>query len=209
MSTLDVSELAQRYDSAAGQWHDKMRLLGYFDAYLGFLSQPNHRPQADARVIDMGCGTAAMAEAWVAVNGNPKELALVDPSSKMLERGVQILAARGFTTTRSVVGSLGETPGLTGYDEVLAAHLIEHCPDPAQTLTELRALLRPGGLLRLVVSKPHWCNAIIWFQWRHRTFSRTEIEQLLPNAGFEPLSHYAFPAGPPSRTSMGFVARAV
>ena len=32
--------LADRYDSAASRWRDKMRALGYYDGYLGFLSAP-------------------------------------------------------------------------------------------------------------------------------------------------------------------------
>jgi len=209
MDAAEHTDLTKRYDSAAGQWHDKMRLLGYYDAYLGFLSQPDHRPCPNARLVDMGAGTAAMSEAWVAVNGPPDELVLVDPSTQMLERGASALARHMVTSARMQQGYLGQTPGLTDYDEVLAAHLIEHCPDPTQALSQLRAILRPGGVLRLVVSKPHWCNTIIWLQWRHRTFDHAEIRQMLAQTGFGLLSQYAFPSGPPSRTSMGFVARAL
>lgn len=30
-----------RYDLAAPKWGDKMRTLGYYDGYLGFLSDPD------------------------------------------------------------------------------------------------------------------------------------------------------------------------
>lgn len=198
--------LAQKYDTAAVSWRDKMRALGYYDGYLGFLSEPEHRPVPDAKVIDVGAGTAAFAEAWVAVNGAPADLLLVDLSGAMLERGRTLLKRRGIEA-RTRVAALGPALETGPADEVLAAHLIEHIPDTLAALRDLRALLKPGGRLRLVVSKPHWCNAIIWLQWRHRTFGLEEMRGLLADAGFEIDGEYSFPSGPPSRTSRGFVAR--
>ena len=200
-----AAELTTRYDSAAGRWRDKMRALGYYDGYLGFLSAPGPRPPNGARVIDVGAGTAAFAEAWVAVNGPPTDLTLLEPSAEMLERGNAALLARGVKANL-VPHVLGEYE-LAKADEVLAAHIIEHCADPASALQDMANLLKPGGRLRLVVSKPHWCNAIIWLQWRHRTFGRDEILALVNDAGFEVESEYQFPSGPPSRTSRGIVAR--
>lgn len=207
MTTLP-DPLAAKYDSAASRWGDKMRALGYYDGYLGFLTAPGYRPSPGAAVVDVGSGTAAFAEAWVAVNGVPDQMVLTDISVGMLARGRAILAKRGVTA-RTVCAALGEDLDVGPVDEVLVAHLIEHVGDPKAAVRDLRALLRPGGRLRLVVSKPHWCNAIIWLQWRHRTFSREEMRGLLQTGGFEIESEYDFPSGPPSRTSRGFVARAV
>ena len=198
--------LTNQYDSAAGKWRDKMRTLGYYDGYLGFLSAPGPRPEPKVRVIDIGAGTAAFAEAWVAVNGVHGDITLLEPSKAMLSRGEAALMARGVQPT-CVEGLLDEKLRLPAADEILAAHIIEHCPDPRAALEQMRGLLKPGGRLRLVVSKPHWCNAIIWMQWRHRTFGKAEIQTLLRDAGFEVESDYAFPSGPPSRTSYGVVAR--
>lgn len=202
---MSDAALNHRYDAASSRWGDKMRTLGYYDGYLGFLSAPGQRAAQNAEVIDMGCGTAAFAEAWVAVNGPPKRLTLVDPSPAMLARGASALAVRGIKPD-TVQGLLGQTDALHA-QEVLAAHVIEHCPDPAEAVAQLAALLRPGGRLRLVVSKPHWCNAIIWLQWRHRTFSEPDIRTFVEDAGLAIEETYAFPSGPPSRTSRGFVAR--
>jgi len=198
--------LAGRYDGAANRWRDKMRALGYYDGYLGFLSAQSHGRAAPQTVIDMGCGSAAFAEAWVAVNGAPERLTLVDPSPGMLDRGVAALAERDVVAD-PLEGLLGQTPTLAPASTVLAAHIVEHCPDPVAALRQLGALLAPGGRLWLVASKPHWCNAIIWLQWRHRCFRRDEMLGLLDQAGFEIEFEYAFPAGPPSRTSRGYVAR--
>ena len=193
-----------RYDDAAPRWGDKMRALGYFDAYLGFLAASGEGSPGSSRVIDIGAGTAAFSEAWVVSRGRPASLTLLDPSLEMLRRGEAALRRRGVEP-RVAQGLLGEVDVEPG-DVALAAHVIEHCPDPVVALRQIAAAVKPGGKLYLVVSKPHWCNAIIWLQWRHRTFRRDEITRLARAAGFIVDRLHSFPAGPPSRTSMGLAA---
>ena len=201
-------DLTGRYDRAAGSWGDKMRTLGYYDAYLGFLSSRIPRPDARARVLDVGCGAGAFAEAWAAIHGPASEITLLDPSAPMLDRAEAALMRRDIVPDRAQV-MLGRYRPPALFDHLLAAHIIEHCDDPAAALAEMRALVRPGGCLWLAASKPHWCNAIIWLQWRHRTFQPDEIAELLAASGWHLGAEYAFPAGPPSRTSRGYLARAI
>ncbi|WP_254055803.1 hypothetical protein [Ruegeria sp. EL01] len=56
------TRLDQKYDAVARGWADKMRLLGYFDAYLGFLSAGSPE-DLGSNVLDVGCGTGAFADA--------------------------------------------------------------------------------------------------------------------------------------------------
>lgn len=195
--------LADRYDRAASQWGDKMRVLGYYDAYLGFLSAPGLRCGPGKRVIDVGCGTGSFACAHVAVNGMPARLDLLDPSVQMLDAAAAGLARHGVDAVRTQ-GVLGDD--VPKADEVLAAHVLEHCADPVTGLKQLRKLVASEGRLRIVLSKPHWCNALIWLQWRHRTFGEAEISKIFQEAGLRIEQTYAFPSGPPSRTSRGIVA---
>lgn len=183
-----------------------MRTLGYYDGYLGFLTANANRESKTARLLDIGAGTASFSEAWVAVHRAPEEaVILLEPSSEMLKRSKAALNARGVEP--KLVQALLGNADIEPVDQILAAHVIEHCPDPLIALKQMHMLLQPGGTLHLVVSKPHWCNAIIWLQWRHRTFSEGEILALLEKAGFDVESVYAFPSGPPSRTSRGIVAK--
>ena len=199
-----ADHLTDRYDAVASRWTDKMRLLGYYDAYLGMVSHwPSERGRA-GHVIDIGAGTASMSEAWVAVHGMPQSMTLLDPSEKMLAHGAERLRHRGVEPTLLPTG-IGSLDG-TDYDTVLAAHVIEHFADPLDALTSMAAATRPGGRLWLVVSKPHWCNAIIWFQWRHRAYTAPTVTALLDTAGFDLIDTYSFPSGPPSRTSRGYLA---
>lgn len=205
----DASQsLTARYDRAAGRWGDKMRTLGYYDGYLGFLSSQVPRPDPGGTLLDVGCGSGSFAEAWVAMHGTSSQVTLLDPSQPMLNRAALALNNRGVAP-RCVSRTLEDFGETDGFDHILAAHVIEHCPDPKAALCDMRKLAKPGGRLWLVASKPHWCNAIIWFQWRHRTFQDAEISGLLAESGWHLRDSYIFPSGPPSRTSRGYLAEAV
>jgi ubiquinone/menaquinone biosynthesis C-methylase UbiE len=93
----NARQLDRKYDRAAGKWRDKMRLLGYYDGYLGFLTAPAQRASSDIHVADIGSGTGAFAEAWVAANGVPWRMTLLEPSKGMMARGAEALAAREVT----------------------------------------------------------------------------------------------------------------
>lgn len=198
--------LDQKYDAAAPSWSDKMRLLGYFDAYLGFLSSD---PTANLglNALDIGSGTGAFAEARAVIRPEGR-VTLLEPSGKMLRQAELALTRRGVAADL-VQTRLEDFHTPNPFDSLLAAHFLEHCQDPVTALRQMRALAAPGTKLWLVVSKPHWCNAIIWLQWRHRSYRPEKVGQMLRNAGWQLEAEHSFPTGPPSRTSRGYLARAV
>ncbi|PXY30225.1 ubiquinone biosynthesis methyltransferase UbiE [Prauserella coralliicola] len=123
---------------------------------------------AGPRVLDAGCGTGASTAAVLAAVPDADVVA-VDGSAAMLA------VAAGKTWPRPVEfvhGRVEDLPaaGVTGpFDGVLAAYLVRNLPDPDRTLTALRDLLRPGGVL--VVHDyslsdhpvPRWIwNAVCW-----------------------------------------------
>jgi len=205
---MSSSELSAQYDRVAPVWGDKMRMLGYYDAYLGFLASETDRAGPGNRVLDVGCGSGAFADAWAAIHGPDQSIALLDPSRQMLTRARATLAARGLSaqTHETLLDGFHPTQP---FDTVLAAHVIEHVEHPVQALSDMRSRCRTGGQLWLVVSKPHWCNAIIWLQWRHRAYRPESVARVLQDSGWVLDTEYAFPSGPPSRTSRGYLARAV
>ena len=81
MQNASSSErLDQKYDAAALGWADKMRLLGYFDAYLGFLSTGSPA-ELGQNGLDVGCGTGAFAEARAVIKPQG-QVTLLEPSEK-------------------------------------------------------------------------------------------------------------------------------
>ncbi|MEX3016517.1 class I SAM-dependent methyltransferase [Gymnodinialimonas hymeniacidonis] len=203
----DTASLTHQYDRAADKWGDKMRMLGYADGYLGFLTGAGLRAKASDRVCDVGCGTGAFSEGWGAIYGPEANITLLEPSAPMLDRAEAALIRRGGQA-RKVQGDIDTFRPDLPFDHLLMAHVIEHVPNPGAALATLRTWVQPGAKLWLVLSKPHWCNAIIWLQWRHRTFEASETETLLQSAGWQLDETYAFPSGPPSRTSRGYLATA-
>jgi SAM-dependent methyltransferase len=123
-------ESGARYAAHAGQ------LVG--DHYGYQLNAAFFRPHLGpgSTVLDFGCGNGAMLRAlqpWVGrIDGlevNPHARALAASS------GAVIYAA------------LDEIPATTLYDAVVSNHVLEHVRDVPGTLEIIRAHLRPGGLL--------------------------------------------------------------
>lgn len=198
--------MAGQYDKAAPGWADKMRVLGYFDAYREFLSRTSNA-LSGTHALDIGCGTGAFAEARAVVHG-AGPVTLLDPSDAMLQQACGALARQGVDA-HPVQARLEAFNPDRRYECLLAAHVLEHCVDPVAALRHMHRLATPGAPLWLVVSKPHWCNAIIWFQWRHRTYRPGDVAQMLAAAGWALQAEHSFASGPPSRTSRGYLAVAV
>ncbi|MEM1065637.1 MAG: class I SAM-dependent methyltransferase [Pseudomonadota bacterium] len=204
MLTRRRPALADLYADVAAGWQAGIERLGYPAAYTAlFTAAPLGAP---GRVLDLGTGSGAFAEAALRAAELPAEsLALLDTSPEMLAAASARLQSHATTTTHNVPVGTDALP-LSGFDTVLAAHVIEHLEDPQDALRWCRARLAPGGQFYLAVSRPHWCTALLRWKWGHRAYRPETVVALLKAAGFANVRHVAFPAGPPSRTSAGYVA---
>jgi ubiquinone/menaquinone biosynthesis C-methylase UbiE len=102
---------------------------------------------AEGRVLEVGCGSAALwaANAYRIPPG--WQLSLTDLSPGMLDEAQRALSTldRPITVQTADVAAL---PFPTGsFDAVLANHMLYHVPDRPRALAELRRVLRPGGRL--------------------------------------------------------------
>ncbi len=196
------NQLIQSYDVAASQWRNKIEGLGYAAAYRWMIEACGIQTKA-ADVIDIGCGTGDFSRALIEVAGPPKRLTLLDPAVQMLRTATRSLihVAPGL---KPIVGGLEDQPGHP-HDVVLCAHVIEHFADPMQALALLRSHLAPGGKMLLIVSKPHWCNWIIWARWRHKMIKPSRMHNMLIQTGLACAWDAPFPAGPPSRSSHAYL----
>lgn len=203
-----TARLAARYEAAAPHWGRRIARLGFPRAYRSLVAEALARlPVAgtDLDVLDLGCGDGALAEALADILGPRVRLTLLDQSPAMLRAAE---ARLGPGRAKLMCGDIGEVaPGPASQDIVASAHLFEHLADPSQALHRMAEVLRPGGLLILCVSKPHWCSRIVWFAWRHREFTRDQMLAALAAAGFTQLHAWQPVAGPPRRLSLAYVAR--
>lgn len=196
--------LAGRYDRAANDWHEKIARLGYPAAYRHLIAQAglSRRP---GRVLDAGCGTGAFALALHQVSP-PSQIDLLDLSEAMRRAARRNLQREGGANGAAYASLWSDNLQDGAYDVILAAHLIEHLDDPAEALSFMAAALAPGGTLLLSVSKPHWCTALIRVIWGHKAFREETVLRWAKATGLKGKS-VPFIAGPPSRTSMGYVLR--
>jgi len=140
-----------------------LRLWENYHAFAPFraeLARQIIRQEIDpehAQILDLGCGSSAMAAAFVRESAS---VFLADINLFRLsglnanpQNGVQMAAENlGF---RSAV-----------FDAVILSDVLEHITDPAGALAEIRRVLKPGGVLYLTTpnrlsilnffSDPHW-----------------------------------------------------
>jgi SAM-dependent methyltransferase len=120
-----------------------------------------------ARALDLGCGSTRQWDGSIGVDCYP--LAAVDLLAD-LERGLPFAD--------------------NAVDVIFAVHVLEHLHDLLTTMAEIHRVLKPGGLLHVMV--PHWQNVIAVADPTHvRYFSPQTFEYLCrPRAGshrFRPL----------------------
>ena len=104
-----------------------------------------------ARVLDVGCGDAGVL---IAFAERGARCAGVEASERSLERGR--LRVREHGVEVELLGGIAEAlPRADGSsDLVILDNVLEHVEDPVETLSEIRRVLVPGGLLYLVTPKP-------------------------------------------------------
>lgn len=190
---------AATYDNVADRWDRSVSRLGYPDAYRGFL-RPAITPLG--RVLDIGTGSGVFVRAWLACGGS-NDVTLLDPSVEMLAAAARTLDGMAGSV-RLVQARLEDMDVGAEYETVLAAHVIEHVRDPSDALRRIRRLLAPGGQALLVISRPHWCQWVLWPRYRHRWYGAGEIAALADRAGLTLVQTHRFAAGPPRRTSLGY-----
>ena len=111
-----------------------------------FLHRAGLRP--GFRVADIGCGAGIVA-AWIAEQvGGSGEVWAVDVSPEQVEQARSEAARRSLRNVRFVVaGALNTGLPRGSFDLVYCRFVLMHLDDPLAALREMRALLRPGGVL--------------------------------------------------------------
>lgn len=106
---------------------------------------------------------------------------------------VEALCRRGLDVRASTL----EDAGLPdqSFDVVCMSHVLEHVPNLRQFLTEVRRVLRPGGIL--AVSQPHYNAPLprilrhLWYGWQWQQhlwhFDVPTLSRVLSTQGLEPV----------------------
>jgi S-adenosylmethionine-dependent methyltransferase len=144
-----VAELAAVFDAKASAWQD------YNTSAAGRLRHEivrhhllNNLGNAPLDVLDVGCGTGEMA-ADLAAYGH--SLTLLDFSPGMLNLAKQRCADHAVRLVCTDATQAVEQLGPKTFDAVLCHSLLEFAPDPVQLVDVLVQMVRPGGLLSLLI----------------------------------------------------------
>jgi SAM-dependent methyltransferase len=114
------------------------------------------------RVLDVGCGTGALAERIVAEHPDV-ELVGVDMAKAMLARA---RARRSWpSSVRFIEGAIDDVLACetAPFDRIVSVNVLWTLPDPQRTLAALAARLNLGGTM--VHTTPSWrfrAHAIVW-----------------------------------------------
>ena len=112
---------------------------GLLSPWLRRLRIQAARPYLRGRVLDVGCGSGALAQ-----HCRPESYIGYD-----IDRESLLIARRESARYRFVE----EPPHGDRFDTVVALAVIEHLPEPGEALKAWRTFLAPGG--RIVLTTPH------------------------------------------------------
>lgn len=130
------------------------------------------------RVLDYGCGTGYGAAHLAEV---AERVVAVDVSQEAID-----YAREHWSRERLTFQRIDPDAGLPfpdgSFDTVMSNQVIEHVPDPARYLAEIRRVLVPGGTL--VVATPDRSTRLFpgqrpWSRWHLTEFSSGELQRLL------------------------------
>ena len=195
-------DLARRYDAASRNWNRITRRYGLAGAYRRSLIASGVadvleevRPQAE--VLDCGIGSGALAIVLNSILADTPNIHGIDLSSKMLARAAAEMQRAGLTPDLRQADILSMPFADGSFDVVMAAHVIEHLPDPQLALKEMVRVLKPGGMLFLCTVRRSGFGAFIQMRWRTWAISEPQgiawlRECHLNNVGFQPVNLGAF-----------------
>lgn len=204
---LSPAALAARYDQAAPGWAAITSKYQYSDAYEhllnSFLVQNDlHTGSEPLRALDAGVGAGAFSLALQAVTERPLQLTAIDISPAMLRETSKRFRS-AHLPARLVETDIRELPfDDASFDLVLAAHVLEHLPDPATALREVHRVLRPGGWVVTCMTRRSLLGTYIQAKWRTHRLSGEQSAAWLRSAGFAVLTPASQPRGVFSLTSV-------
>lgn len=163
-----MTELRTAYEGQAADWARGPSPL--YDALALRIVQPFASRVRGATVLDAGAGTGAVCRALVRVGA----------SAVALDSSADMLSHIGGAALLAVVGDLCSPPFLDGtFDAAVSAFAISHVDTPGLALSELRRVVRPGGLIVAAV-----------FAAEPSNLSKDVIHTVAAQYGYEPPAWY-------------------
>lgn len=129
--------------------HENERLQAQAGTLVDLLHADTHYPPG-SRVLEAGCGVGAQT-ITLARQSPGAAFTSIDISAESVAGAKRAVEAAGLTNVRFQQADLFDLPfAAESFDHVFVCFVLEHLARPAEALTILRGLLRPGGTLTLI-----------------------------------------------------------
>jgi SAM-dependent methyltransferase len=161
---------------------ETLRRMSRADNYNAWLVQRGSR-HLGRRVLDLGAGLGTFTD-MLARDG--REVVALEPDPAFQPRLHQRFDGRPGVTVLDVDASAIDLE-LVGepFDSVVCFNVLEHIADDLDTLRRVRAVLRPGGaLLLLVPAHPSLYGAVDRAVAHRRRYGKAPLRRALRDAGF-------------------------
>lgn len=180
---FEAAEIIKGYQTSEDSGHDSqyhMRVRSFRNALQ---KQSKHIPAPGARILDVGTAGGAFLEAAEDYGYDSVGL---EPSADLTARA----QSRGLNVVQGTIEV--HSFELGSFDMICLWDVIEHVPDPKAALVEIRALLKPDGVVLInypdigtwqakLAGKRFW-----WILSVHlHHFSRPTLAEICRRTGFE------------------------
>ncbi len=136
------------------------------------------RPPADARILELGCGTGHNLD-MLGAFGRVE-------ASELDDHARELAAERlGRSVEQAALPDLGMFPAAS-YDLIALLDVLEHVVDDKSALAAIFTRLKPGGALLVTVPANPWMwSAHDVAHHHHRRYRKSEIAALATEAGYD------------------------
>jgi len=159
-------------------------------------------------VLDCGIGCGSLSIALNSILPDHVAFYGIDMSAAMLATADVMMRQTGLLPQLKQADIHSIPYADQSFDFVMAAHVLEHLPEPQRALNEMIRVLKPGGMLFVCMTRRSVFGALIQLRWR--TWAITERQGVawlqdcqLADIGFRPVNLGSY-AG---KASMAFWAR--
>lgn len=168
---LSTTDLASRYDAVSGSWGRTARRFQFDAAYrepllTSQVATDLAHAGPRARVLDCGVGSGSLSIALDSILKGPADFHAIDTSAEMLVQARSMMQHTGLRPHFLQADVMSLPYDDQSFDIVMAAHVLEHLPDPQHALAEMIRVLKPGGMVFLCVTRASLFGALVQLLWR-------------------------------------------